>query len=188
MLKPVLIAATLLLAAPALAETPAVSTPGVSANATAIARLDAMKGVWKGEAKGSGPGGAFTLTQTERVGSMLGGDVLVVEGRGYEATGKLAFNALGIISFNAQTGAYEFRAYTSGRSGTFKFEPTATGAVWEMPAGPTARIVSTITIKGDTWHEVQDYVATGQPPRRFFEMNLKRVGDTDWPSAGAIQP
>jgi hypothetical protein len=23
---------------------------------------------------------------------------------------------------------------------------------------------------------------------RFFEMNLKRVGDTDWPAAGAIPP
>lgn len=100
----------------------------------------------------------------------------------------MAFNAFGVISWNAQTQGYEFRAYTGGRSGTFKMTPTDTGAVWEMPAGPNANIVSTITIKDGTWHEVQQYVAQGQPARTVVEMNLKRVGDSDWPAAGAIKP
>jgi hypothetical protein len=26
----------------------------------------------------------------------------------------------------------------------------------------------------------------GKDPIRFFEMDLKRVGDTDWPAAGAV--
>lgn len=26
----------------------------------------------------------------------------------------------------------------------------------------------------------------GQPPRQFFEMNLTRLGDTDWPAGGAV--
>ncbi|ESQ88168.1 hypothetical protein ABAC460_16030 [Asticcacaulis sp. AC460] len=159
-----------------------------STNAAAIAKLDGMKGVWKGPAKGFSQSGPFELTQTERVGNMLGGDVLVVEGRGYKADGKLEFNAFGIVSWNNETQKYEFRAYNGGRSGTFKFEVTETGAVWEMPAGPTARIVSTITLTGDTWREVQEYVADGQPPRQFFEMNLKRVSDTEWPAAGAVAP
>jgi len=28
--------------------------------------------------------------------------------------------------------------------------------------------------------------ADGQPPRQFFEMNLTRLGDTDWPAGGAV--
>jgi hypothetical protein len=36
--------------------------------------------------------------------------------------------------------------------------------------------------------EVGDRIAPGQDPVRFFDMNLKRVGDTDWPAAGAISP
>lgn len=164
--------------------------PAIAAEPAApLAKFDVMKGVWKGDAKGYGPGGVpFTVTQTERIGALLGGDILVVEGTGYQADGKVAFNAFGVISWNAQTQAYEFRAYTDGRSGTFKMTPTDTGAVWEMPAGPNANIVSTITIKDGTWHEVQQYVAQGQPARTVVEMNLKRVGDSEWPAAGAIKP
>jgi hypothetical protein len=114
--------------------------------------------------------------------------VLVIEGTGYDAGGKVAFNAFGVISWNAQTQGYEFRAYNGGRAGTFKMTPTDTGAVWEMPAGPNANIVSTITIKDGTWHEVQQYVAQGQPARTTVEMNLKRIGDSDWPATGAIKP
>ena len=184
MLKTVFAACALLaaIAMPALAVEPGV-------NAAAMAKLDAMKGVWKGEAKGTGPGGVpFSVTQTERIGPLLGGDVLVVEGTGYLADGKVGFNAFGVISWNAQTQAYEFRTYHGGRSGTFKMTPTDTGAIWEIPAGPKANIINTITIKDGTWHEVQQYVAEGQPPRTVVEMTLKRVGDSEWPAAGAIKP
>lgn len=184
MLKSILAAGALIaaIAVPAAAA-------DAGANASAMAKFDAMKGVWKGEAKGFGPGGVpFNVTQTERIGPLLGGDILVIEGTGYEADGKVAFNAFGVISWNAQTQGYEFRAYNGGRAGTFKMTPTETGAVWEMPAGPNANIVSTITIKDDTWHELQQYVAQGQPARTVVEMKLKRVGDSEWPAAGAIKP
>ncbi|MBP2160718.1 MULTISPECIES: DUF1579 domain-containing protein [Asticcacaulis] len=185
MLKTVLAAGALIAAAIAM---PAFAGEA-GVNAAAMAKFDAMKGVWKGEAKGTGPGGVpFNVTQTERIGPLLGGDVLVVEGTGYLADGKIGFNAFGVISWNTQTQGYEFRTYNAGRSGTFKMTPTDTGAVWEIPAGPNANIVSTITIKDGTWHEVQQYVTQGQPARTVVEMNLKRVGDSEWPAAGAVKP
>ncbi|EGF89803.1 hypothetical protein ABI_42260 [Asticcacaulis biprosthecium C19] len=159
-----------------------------AANAAAIAKLDGMKGVWKGEAQGFNQSGPFKLTQTERVGTMLGGDVLVIEGRGYDPAGALQFNAFAILSWSNDKQKYELQAYNAGRSGTFKFDLTPTGAVWEIPAGPNARVVNTITLSGDTWHEVQEYVAEGQPARKIFEMNLKRVSETEWPAAGAVTP
>jgi hypothetical protein len=36
--------------------------------------------------------------------------------------------------------------------------------------------------------EVGERILPGREPVRFFEMNLKRVGDTNWPAAGAIPP
>jgi hypothetical protein len=65
----------------------------------------------------------------------------------------------------------------------FVFTPAADGYVWEIPAGP-ATIRYTAVIQGDAWHEVGDRVMPGQDPVRFFEMNLKREGDTDWPAVG----
>lgn len=34
--------------------------------------------------------------------------------------------------------------------------------------------------------EGRGYDSEGKDPVRFFEMTLKRVGDSDWPAAGAI--
>jgi hypothetical protein len=46
----------------------------------------------------------------------------------------------------------------------------------------------TCVVKDGAWREVGDRIAPGKEPVRFFEMNLKRVGDTTWPAAGAISP
>jgi hypothetical protein len=41
-------------------------------------------------------------------------------------------------------------------------------------------------IKDGAWREVGDRIMPGKEPVRIFEMNLTRVGDTDWPAAGAV--
>lgn len=46
----------------------------------------------------------------------------------------------------------------------------------------------TAVVKDGTWHEVGDRVVPEKEPVRFFEMTLKRVGDSSWPGAGAISP
>jgi hypothetical protein len=46
----------------------------------------------------------------------------------------------------------------------------------------------TATVQGDTWREIGEYVAGDRPPVRTFEMNLRRVGDTDWPLGTPIPP
>ena len=151
----------------------------------ALARMD---GVWRGESRITLPNGQTrTGTQTERIGPMLGGTVKVIEGRGYDAQGNVAFNALGIVSFDAGLKAYSMRSYAQGHSGDFKFLPTPEGYAWELPAGP-ATIRYAATIRDDTLHEVGDRIVPGAEPQRIFEMTLKRIGDSDWPAAGAITP
>jgi len=175
-----------LLAGPAAAQT----SPQNPVQNPAMAKLDMMKGVWKGEAKGYGPGGKpYRVTQTERVGPMLGGDVLVIEGRGYGDDKSLEFNAFGVVSYNAEAKTYEFRAYNAGHGGTFPLTLDGDKAVWETPAGPNAVMRFTMDFStAGVWRETGQYVAAGQPPRPILDMTLKRIGDTEWPGGGAILP
>lgn len=160
----------------------------MAAEAKAIAPLAFMDGEWRGTATHTNPDGStHVLTQTERVGSFLDGKVKVVEGRGYEADGRLTFNALGVVYFDHQRQVLRFQAHAMGNSGDYAFTPKADGFVWEIPAGPMT-IRYTATIANGEWHEVGDRVMPGAPDVRFFEMRLKRIGDTTWPAAGAVTP
>ena len=135
--------ATLLSLCAALAPPPAAAqgrpdpAPLMAAQREAMAALQSMNGVWRGPAWTLLPTGEkHHIVQTERIGPFVDGTVKVVEGRGYEADGKLSFNAFGVISFNPATRAYSFRSHALGQSGDFAFTPTADGYTWEIPAGP----------------------------------------------------
>jgi len=78
------------------------------------------------------------------------------------------------------------RSYAQGRVGDFELKRTSDGFTWKIPAGPVTMQYTAI-IKDGTWHEAGDRIMPGQKPMRFFEMTLKRMGDTNWPAAGAIK-
>lgn len=160
----------------------------IAAQQQALTAVRAMHGAWRGPAWILEPGGERRrFVQTERIGPFLDGSVLLIEGRGHDAAGKVTFNALGIVSYDPATRAYAMHSYAQGRSGDFAFVPTPDGYRWEIPAGPaTIRYVA--TIRDGTLHEVGDRLVAGQPPLRIFEMDLQRLGDTDWPAAGAVAP
>lgn len=160
----------------------------IAAQQAALTTLAAMDGSWRGQATIVLPSGETqVITQTERVGPFLDGSVKVIEGRGYDADGGVAFNAFAILSYDPDARAFALRSYAQGRVGDFALRPTDDGYVWEIPAGPQT-IRYTTVIRDGTWHEVGDRIAPGREPVRFLEMTLKRVGDTDWPGAGAIGP
>ena len=182
-------AAAILLAAPAaaVAQVP-IQPAGSAAQREALAALDILDGEWRGQAIVHGPGGTETLTQTERVGSLLGGSIKVIEGRGYAADGSTVFNAMAVLSWDEREGRYRFRSWANGFSGDYRFERTADGFRWETPAGTNARIEYVAVVRDGTWHEVGAYIAEGQPPRPMIDMRLTRVGDTNWPAGGAVPP
>ena len=160
----------------------------IAAQRDAMAPLAMMDGVWRGPAWTILPSGdKHNITQTERIGPFLDGSIKVIEGRGYGADGKVSFNAFGTISYDPATKAYTLHSHAMGQVGDFVLKPTADGYVWEIPAGPMT-IRYTAVIKNGGWLEVGDRITPGKDPVRFFEMNLKRVGDTNWPAGGAIPP
>ena len=160
----------------------------IAAQREAMILFKSMDGVWRGPAWSILPSGEkHHITQTERIGPFLDGSVKVIEGRGYEADGKVSFNAFGTISFNPATRVYMFHAHAMGNVGDFVITPTADGYVWEIPAGPM-KIRYTAVISGDNFKEVGDQIQAGKEPVRIFEMTLKRIGDTKWPAEGAVSP
>ena len=180
-----LISLAALLLTPLAAHAQAADTAAIAAQQAAMQKLDWMDGVWRGPAVSQGPQGEHRVTQTERIGGFLGGTLKMMEGKGYQADGSIGFNAFGVVSYDAQTQSYCLTSWAQGRAGKFPLTLTATGYVWEIPAGPQT-IRYTATLADGVWTEVGDYIAAGQPPRRFFTMTLRRVGDSAWPSAGGI--
>jgi hypothetical protein len=160
----------------------------MAAQRKALMRLAFMDGAWRGTAWTMLPSGEkHTVTQTERIGPFLDGIVRVIEGRGYDVDGKVTFNAFGTISYSPDTNRFTMHSYALGSVGDFILTPSADGFVWEIPAGPVT-IRYTAVVKDGTWKEVGDRITPGKEPIRFFEMNLKRLGDSDWLAAGAIGP
>jgi hypothetical protein len=157
----------------------------IAAQREAMKPLAVMDGVWRGPAWTMLPSGKHNITQTERIGPFLDGSIKVIEGRGYNEDGSVGFNAFGVISYDPAMKVYTMHSHAQGQVGDFVIKPTADGYTWEIPAGPMT-IRYTAVIKDGTLREVGDRIVPGKEPVRFFEMNLKRVGDSDWPAAGAI--
>ncbi len=172
---------------PALAQAPESPAALNARQRAAIQKFDNFDGVWRGQAWSMDPTGKrHEITQTERVGAFLGNTVKMIEGRGYNADGTVGFNALGVISYDAIKNTLSVTSWAMGRSGVFPMTAIENGYVWTTPAGPTAVMRYTATAIGDTWYEFGEYVAEGQPPRKVFEMTLKRVSASTWPEAGIV--
>lgn len=154
----------------------------------AIAKLDKLRGEWRGTATITGPGGTLKLVQTERVGPMLDGTVMVVEGRGTDEGGKLVFNAFAVISYDAATDQYAMNSWTDGRSGKFPFAVTDKGFDWSVPLPNGATIQYSATLADGKWVETGSYVGQGMPPVEFAKLDVQRIGDTDWPLKGFVPP
>lgn len=175
----------LIVAAPAGAQPADPAT--IAAQKDAAGKFAWMDGTWRGTATTRSPGGEHKVTHTERIGTMLGGTLRVIEGRSFNADGSIGFNAFAVISYDPAKKAYDFRSYTPGHGGDFVITPTADGYIWEIPAGP-ATIRYTATFRDKVWTEIGARVVSGQAPVQFFEMHLTRVGDTAWPDSGAMTP
>ena len=110
----VLILAALSLGLVCMAQAP--QAPDVEAQRAAMKKLSFLIGKWSGEASVlRGPGQFVDLIQAEEAQFKLDGLVLMIEGVGRtKSDGKLALQALGLISFDDASGNYRMRAFNDG--------------------------------------------------------------------------
>ncbi|HYJ81256.1 MAG TPA: DUF1579 domain-containing protein [Allosphingosinicella sp.] len=169
---------------PSASFTPRDPAERLAAQREAMKALAFMDGAWRGRAETDAMPAGFV--HTERVGPLLDGTVKLVEGRAYDEKGATRFNAFAVISYDPARRAYSMRSYALGYAGDFPLTVRPDGYSWTQPAGPGAVIHYSATVNGGEWSEVGERRVDGQPPRKVFEMHVKRVGGTDWPGAGAV--
>lgn len=155
-----------------------------AAQRAAMTKLAFLDGAWRGRAV-AGPDGD-ALVQTERVGTILGGTLRLVEGRGYDADGNPAFNAFGVISYDPAKRGYAMRAYAMGHAGDYPLEARPDGFVWTQPVGGGATLRYTAVVKDGEWHQIGERIVGEAPPVKIFEMRLRRIGASEWPEADAV--
>jgi len=56
----------------------------------------------------------------------------------------------------------------------------------EHASGAGSHDAVTAEFDGDTWRQIGEYVPKSGDPRKTFEMTLKRIVATFWPSASVV--
>lgn len=167
----------LLLGESATAQAP----PNAAAGREAMKKLSKMIGYWEGDATVTlGPNQVHKVRQYEHVQSKLDGNLLLIEGTGREkgtnGPGKTVFQAMAICNFDPISKSYKFHAFRdNGMSTIATAEVTDTGLIWGFEDGRGGKVRYTITLSEDTWSELGEYLIDGQPPRKIFEMKVKRI-------------
>jgi hypothetical protein len=167
-----------------LAAVPAAAQQPGAASREAMKKLDFLAGKWSGDATVTqGQKGKIQLKQTEEIEFRLGGTVLLIEGKGTgRRPGKdqdeLLFNALAVVSYDADAKKYAIKAYRAeGQSVDAILTLTDKGLVWgfkDPQRGTQVRYTMKLTDKGE-WHEVGEYSPDGKAWTQFIEMTLTRV-------------
>jgi hypothetical protein len=150
--------------------------PNREAQKEAMKKLSFLVGKWSGDASvESGPDRKIQLKQTEVVEYRLDGLIMVVEGTGRDASGKVVFNAVGVISYDEEKKAYEVRAYNDGRKIDSPLETDGKGFAWGFEAGPAkVRHVMKLTESGD-WDESTTVKVGEGPETPMVRMQLKHL-------------
>ena len=154
-----------------------VRQPDIEAQRAAMKRLGFLVGKWSGEARMlRAPGQMVDLIQTEEAQYKLDGLVLLIEGVGRVRTdGRLALQALGIISYDDVAGKYRMRAFNDGRwlETEIALIDGEQGMRWGFALG-NIKTSSTLRINEmGEWTELAELTIGDQPPRKFLELAVR---------------
>ena len=139
-----------------------------------------LVGDWAGSAWYASPGGERNqVYQTEHVQVKLGGQVLLVEGTGRADSpdGEIVFEALGILSYDAQTHQYHLDAWNDGRYVRADVTPVEGGFDWGFDAGGR-QIRYEMRLEDGRWHETGHMLLESGQSVPFVELTLERVAET----------
>jgi hypothetical protein len=152
--------------------------PNIEAQRAAMKKLALLVGKWSGAAcLEKRTGEPTTLRQTEEVQYKLDGLLLVIEGMGRStADNKPVLQALGIISYDDETGAYQMRTFNDGRflETDVRLLEDGKGLTWGFTLGEiTTSSVLRINERGE-WTERAEIRIGEQAARRLLEITVRR--------------
>jgi hypothetical protein len=150
--------------------------PDTDAQRAAMRKLNFLVGKWAGEARiFRAAGESLVLVQSEEAEFKLSGLVLVIEGTGRNAAdGKAALQALGMISFDDESGTYHMRAYNDGRylETEVKLAENGMGMTWGFTLGEIKTSSQMRISELGDWLEVHEITIGSQPARRFMQVRV----------------
>jgi hypothetical protein len=152
-------------------------TPDLEAQRLAMRKIAFLVGNWSGEARLlRRPGEWVELVQTEEAQYKLDGLILTIEGVGRTKSGVPVLQALGIISYDDESGAYHMRAFNDGRYLETQVEllEDGKGMTWGFVLGEIkTHSVMRIDGNGD-WTEVAEITIGSQAPKKLMEIVVRQ--------------
>ena len=138
-----------------------------------------LTGKWSGDASVlRAPGQFVELSQTEVAQFKLDGLILMIEGIGrLKSDGTPVLQALGIISFDDETGKYHMRAFNDGRWLETEVKPLDEGntLAWSFTLGEmSTHSVLRIAEKGE-WIEHAEITIGPRPPQKLLDLTVRRI-------------
>jgi len=154
-------------------------TPDVQVQRAAMKKLSFLIGKWSGEASVLRATGEFVdLNQTEEAQFKLDGLVLLIEGVGRtKSDGRLALQALGLISFDDESGTYRMRAFNDGRwlESEVRLASDDNAITWGFTLGPLkTNSVMRLNEKGE-WTEHAELSVGTRSPQKLMDLTVRRV-------------
>jgi hypothetical protein len=111
--------------------------PDPAAHKAALEKLKFLEGKWKGEATiTTAEGETVKIVQTEDVQYKLEGAIMLIEGTGRDARGKIVFSALAVVSFEPATKSYRIRAWNGGNTVETELKVGKDLFEWGFDMGP----------------------------------------------------
>ena len=162
---------------PRMAQVPRI--PDLAAQRAAMKEVGFLVGKWAGEARLlRGPGEPVELLQTEEAQYKLDGLILVIEGVGRtKSGGQPVLQALGIISYDDESGTYRMRAFNDGRflESEVKLLDQDKAISWGFGLGEiTTKSVLRINESGE-WAELAEIKIGSEPPKKLLELTVRRA-------------
>lgn len=152
------------------------STDSASARCAAISKAAFLIGRWAGDGEFRNAMGSHRFTQTETVNAHLGGELLAIEGAGWdrEHPAKRTHAAMAVMSYDPELERYLWRAYSAGQWTDTELHLLPQGFSWALAPAPRVVIRYTATIDGDTWEEIGEIAQDGEPWSTIMSMRLRR--------------
>lgn len=144
----------------------------------ALAPISAIVGEWEGDARIlAGEGAPMTLRQHEAISWGAGETVVMIRGTGRSAEpanqGAIVFEAAAIVWSDGGSDSLRMRTFRDGRSLDVDAEVHGDTLVWGFPSSG-GRVRYTIVARGDTYHEIGEFLRPGGAPIKTIEMTLRR--------------
>lgn len=156
----------------------------LTAQRSAITKLDALKGRWLGQGERTTPSGeTYRFTQTMDNAPHAGGLLITLQGRslrqGDADTNKPGSGSFAVIGYDDRTGTYEFRSFGFGEVVPAKAElVTPTTFRWTASAGPAVLRFTIDLSQPGVWKELGERSVDGGKTWQFVnKLTAYRVED-----------